>query len=101
MHQCPRCRSQEIHRSRTRSIWEGFRKELTGRRLYRCRACGCRGWGNPNSVANNPPAVFESGGSVPAPAKFTGATPGRESLDPADIDLDALDALEPAADRRK
>lgn len=45
MRECPRCKSPDIHRSRSRSKWEAWRKEITGKRLYRCAACGWRGWG--------------------------------------------------------
>lgn len=45
MHHCPKCQSQDIHRSRTRTKWETWRKEITGKRPYRCHECGWRGWG--------------------------------------------------------
>lgn len=44
MEPCRRCGAPNLHRSRTRSRWEGWRKEITGKRPYRCRACGWRGW---------------------------------------------------------
>ncbi|OFW16265.1 MAG: hypothetical protein A3H29_15860 [Acidobacteria bacterium RIFCSPLOWO2_02_FULL_67_21] len=44
MSQCPKCNSHNLRRSRTRSRWERWRKEITGRRPYRCRACDWRGW---------------------------------------------------------
>lgn len=45
MHECPKCQADDIHRSHTRSIWEVWRKKITGRRPYRCHACDWRGWG--------------------------------------------------------
>jgi hypothetical protein len=45
MHHCPSCKSDRIHSSRTRSRWETWRKEITGKRAYRCHQCGWRGWG--------------------------------------------------------
>ena len=45
MHQCPKCKSSEIQRSRSRNKWETWRKEITGKRVYRCSDCGWRGWG--------------------------------------------------------
>jgi predicted RNA-binding Zn-ribbon protein involved in translation (DUF1610 family) len=45
MHECPRCESKDIHRSRAKSKWEHWRKEVTGKRPYRCKTCGWRGWG--------------------------------------------------------
>jgi hypothetical protein len=41
---CPSCRSADAHRSRARNVFERRRKERTPRRLYRCDACGWRGW---------------------------------------------------------
>jgi hypothetical protein len=45
MHQCPRCKSGDLRRSRARSKWEAWRKQITGKRLFRCGACRWRGWG--------------------------------------------------------
>lgn len=44
MSHCPKCKSDHIRRSRTRGRWERWRKEITGKRPYRCRACSWRGW---------------------------------------------------------
>jgi hypothetical protein len=44
MHHCPRCTSEGVHHSRTRSKWESWRKAITGKRPYRCRDCRWRGW---------------------------------------------------------
>ena len=44
MSHCPLCKSDNIRRSRTRSRWERWRKEITGKRPYRCRECSWRGW---------------------------------------------------------
>lgn len=45
MQQCPKCSSDRIHRSRSKSRWERWRKAVTGKRAFRCNACGWRGWG--------------------------------------------------------
>ena len=45
MQTCPKCKSEDIHRSHTKSKWESWRKRITGKRPYRCHACGWRGWG--------------------------------------------------------
>ena len=42
---CPKCASEDVHRSHTRSTWESWRKTITGKRPYRCHACEWRGWG--------------------------------------------------------
>ena len=44
MFHCPKCHSENVRRSRTRSRWERWRKEITSKRPYRCRACNWRGW---------------------------------------------------------
>ena len=46
MLQCRKCKSGAIHRSHTRTTWENLRKQCTAKRLFRCRACGWRGWGD-------------------------------------------------------
>ena len=43
MHQCPKCKSRDLHRSRAK-LWEAWRRAVTGRRPFRCRTCGWRGW---------------------------------------------------------
>jgi hypothetical protein len=58
MQQCPTCQSDDIQRSRSRSWWEQWRKEITNKRAYRCHACGWRGWGfdtGPRSGQPEPP----------------------------------------------
>lgn len=44
MPHCPKCNSEGARRSRTRGRWERWRKEITGRRPYRCHRCNWRGW---------------------------------------------------------
>ena len=44
MLQCPKCESARVHRSRTRSAWERWRREITGKSPFRCQRCGWRGW---------------------------------------------------------
>ena len=44
MPHCPKCQSKELRRSRTKNRWERWRREITNKRLYRCRACNWRGW---------------------------------------------------------
>jgi hypothetical protein len=41
---CPKCQSEDIHRSRSRTTWEVWRKEITGKRPYRCENCDHRWW---------------------------------------------------------
>lgn len=44
MFHCPKCNSENVRRSRTRSRWERWRKEITSKLPYRCRACNWRLW---------------------------------------------------------
>jgi hypothetical protein len=41
---CPSCKGWRVHRSKARNLYERIRKSQTDRRLYRCEACGWRGW---------------------------------------------------------
>ena len=40
MQTCPRCKSAKLQRSRSRSKWEVWRKEITHKRPFRCADCG-------------------------------------------------------------
>jgi predicted RNA-binding Zn-ribbon protein involved in translation (DUF1610 family) len=100
--QCPGCGSEDIHRSRAKSKWESWRKEITGKRLYRCRACGWRGWGiDQGPSLSNAQADFASRALAPEPPNLKGTPLARDNQHPHDIDLEALDALEPPNDRKK
>jgi FlaA1/EpsC-like NDP-sugar epimerase len=44
---CPECQSANVHRSKTRTIAERFRRDRSNERLYRCTSCGWRGWLTP------------------------------------------------------
>jgi predicted RNA-binding Zn-ribbon protein involved in translation (DUF1610 family) len=105
MHQCPKCGSAHIHRSRAKSKWETLRKAVTGKRPYRCRACGWRGWGvDDGPRLNDPQSEFASRAEAPTPANLQGTALARDDHRLPDINLDALDAidaLEPAGNRRK
>lgn len=41
---CPECKSNRVHRSHARNLWEKVQKRFTTRRLFRCHDCGWRGW---------------------------------------------------------
>ena len=45
MQKCPKCDSEQIHRSRAKGRMEQMRKFLSFSRPHRCRGCGWRGWG--------------------------------------------------------
>jgi hypothetical protein len=44
MRECPQCKSNRVHRSRSRTRWERWRKQITGKATYRCVDCDWRGW---------------------------------------------------------
>src|SRR5690606_20887678 len=41
---CPSCHEPRLHRSRARSLPERVRRNWSAKRLFRCDACGWRGW---------------------------------------------------------
>ncbi len=73
---CPKCQSRRIHRSRTRSAFERFRRTITGKRPFRCSECGWRGWAADIGIPEG------------------AGTAGRDDLhaDKPAPDLDAIDA---------
>ena len=101
MHQCPKCSSQDIHRSRAKSQWESWRKELTGKRPYRCRACGWRGWGADSGPKfGSRDAELGKRASAPEPPNLKGTGLAREAGAP-DLDLKQLDPAEPGSEESR
>jgi hypothetical protein len=41
---CPSCISARVHRSHARTLVERMRRNMGPERLFRCDACGWRGW---------------------------------------------------------
>jgi len=41
---CPSCGALRLFRSRHRGFYESLRKQLSGKRPFRCHKCGWRGW---------------------------------------------------------
>jgi hypothetical protein len=52
---CPTCGSRPLTRSHARTIGEELRKRMSSRRLFRCQACGWRGWTRVDETANYEP----------------------------------------------
>jgi FlaA1/EpsC-like NDP-sugar epimerase len=52
---CSKCQSGRLVRSRSHSVADRLRKRLTAERLFRCDACGWRGWLPPPTVGGAPP----------------------------------------------
>ena len=88
MQKCPRCQSDKIHVSRTRSKWESWRKEITHKRPFRCSACAWRGW-----AYDVPPVIsgtVDTGAAAPEPPNLKN-TPlalrdRRAGFDPRELD---------------
>jgi predicted RNA-binding Zn-ribbon protein involved in translation (DUF1610 family) len=41
---CPKCEEVSLRRSHTKTRFERFKREHSGMRIFRCQACGWRGW---------------------------------------------------------
>jgi hypothetical protein len=41
---CPKCGHFKLRESIFHGMWERLRHRLTGKRPFRCRGCGWRGW---------------------------------------------------------
>jgi FlaA1/EpsC-like NDP-sugar epimerase len=41
---CPQCHTARLHRSKSRTIYERVMRHRTAQRLFKCDACGWRGW---------------------------------------------------------
>jgi hypothetical protein len=101
MKACLKCGSADVHRSRHRSLMENWRKAITGKRPYRCRACGARMWaadaGQQFSARDQ-----EIAARAMAPEPPDLAAPlVIEGIEPPDIDLTQLDLPETPQPIRK
>jgi len=100
MENCPKCKSTDLHRSRTRTKWEAWRREISGKRMYRCRACGWRGWGpDTGPRVDEAAAEFASKALALEPPNLGNTGLIREEKQP-DLNLERLDETD-AASRRK
>jgi hypothetical protein len=97
MQHCPRCTSERLHFSRTKSKWEEWRKELTGKRPYRCRDCHWRGWA-PDSGPRFSRDQIESASRAlaPDPPNLKETPLARATRWPQEVDLFKLDQAIPA-----
>lgn len=89
---CPKCNSNDVHRSRAKTRWETWRKEITAKRPFRCHACGWRGWRHDTAQ----PLDGDGTGLLPDPPNLAGTGFGRDDDGRQVLDLDALDKLDPA-----
>ncbi len=92
MQQCPKCKSEDVHRSRAKSRWEQWRKEITGKRPYRCQACGWRGWGpDMGPKFDDVEREMAERALAPDPPNLKAAGFGREEQKDKEIKLKELD----------
>ena len=88
---CPKCHSTNIHRSRAKSKWEQWRKNLTGKRPFRCRMCKWRGWGvDPGPTFTEAEIDRATRAIAPDPPNLKGTALAAPSL-AREVDLHALD----------
>ena len=57
---CPACGSKRVFRSKTRSVFERFRRQFTIKRPYRCHGCAWRGWAADGAQAVSPEDVIDA-----------------------------------------
>lgn len=86
MTSCPRCRSNRVHRSRTKTAWERLRRDFSHKRLFRCDECGWRGWGEVTERARP--------GSAPPEGSSDAAAPDFDAIDQALADGRAASAAQ-------
>jgi hypothetical protein len=100
MHECPHCKSERIHSSRTRSKWEEWRKKITDKRPFRCRACGWRGWGVDQGPTFEKHAVeLATRALTPEPPNLKATGLARDDLRQKPLHLEELDVLAQLPDR--
>ena len=88
LHQyCPSCVASKVHRSHARNLRERIRRRRSAERLFRCDACGWRGWLMPLvSLQAEPVAEFEAP-DLSTIDKTVNATtpPGRRPFSPRNL----------------
>ena len=90
LNKCPKCQSEEIHRSRSRTKWESWRKEITGKRPYRCENCEHRWWTVDLGPQRGDFSSAMTDHGVPDPPNLKGTVlaygPGRRDVNLAQLD---------------
>jgi len=101
MHQCPNCHADDLHRSRPKTRWESWRKEVTGKRPYRCHACAWRGWGlDLGPKFGDEEADLAARVMAPDPPNLKGTALARGDQ-PVGVNLEELDTFDRPFDKRK
>jgi len=89
VHHCPKCNSTKLRRSPTRNRWERWRKEITGKRPYRCRTCQWRGW-KPIGPLETDSQIGGERHDAPEPPNLRGTPLARQDASRS-LDLKELD----------
>jgi hypothetical protein len=93
MQKCPKCNSDNVHRSRTKTKWENWRKEITGKRPYRCHGCNWRGWAPEIAPTfTNLEREIAERAMAPEPPNLKGTPLMRQDRYPKSVDLNKLDS---------
>lgn len=92
MPHCPKCHSTNLRRSPTRNRWERWRKEITGKRPYRCRACQWRGW-KPIGIVDDESSPSSARAAAPDPPNLKGTVLARSDRR-IEFDVKDLDRFE-------
>ena len=86
--ECPKCKAPRIARSRSRTWLERLRREISTERLFRCHACGWRGWLQPLVSVEAVPAGDATApdlAALDAAAKVKSVEPRRPTFSPRDL----------------
>ena len=104
MDTCPACGSHRVFRSRTRTAFERYRRQLTSKRPYRCHACNWRGWGPDNLLVAAAGDVTDAPASPPDLHAIDSALGGSRAEGEKNLpagDAAAAASGKPASGRRK
>ena len=96
MDHCPKCKSEKIHFSRSKSRFEIWRKRITGKRPYRCFDCGWRGWAPDMGPRFSADVIDSSSRAIaPEPPNLKETALAPEPRRREDIDFQQLDRAIP------
>jgi hypothetical protein len=85
----PKCQSKQIHRPRSKSLWERCRKEITGKQPHRCGACNWRGWLTATGATDELAGSYSRAKAIDPP-NLAGTSLARPDTQ-VQINLEALD----------
>ena len=85
--ECPKCKATPVHRSKSRTIIERAKRQFTAERLFRCDACGWRGWLIPLVRLEGDPVMDDAGPDLATLDDAVKSNPvaGRPSFSPRNL----------------